>query len=472
MEYTSPIRTRLKVLLPIAAVAVSIMAIMILAGLLFFLRGREIMEEQLKDKLRSTATAAAMQFQGETIDAIHKGDTLESSPALKETVQKLRAMKDNITNVQFAYIMRKSDDPHFLEFVADGDLALTDAELDLNGNGVVDDDEVASVPGDMYDWRRWPALGIEAFLHPAVDEHIATDQWGSSISGYAPIYNGNGQVVAVLGIDMSADEFTSISHSIFSPIALLLILLASVCLGAGSSLFVWRRRVESLEKLERERSGLLRLAFHQLGGPLTIISWSLEELEDEGPASIQRSIANIQEGVKRLSAIMKTLKNADLVHAGKVEYNPEFASLASILEQVVKESAPKLAARRQRVILDLEENITMKLDLKLISGVALELLTNAMDFSTDDSSITVRSKRQGHYAEFSVIDKGCGIPKKDLHRMFEEFTRGENATKFKADGNGLGLYIVKGVVEQANGRVFVTSTEGEGTTVTVRLPIA
>jgi len=473
MEYThNNFRGRLRVLTPIAAVALIIMLAMTTSGLLFFFRGRTIMEQQLKDKLQSTAAAAAMQFEGETLDQIKTGDTINSSPALRETAMKLHAMRDSITNVQFAYIMRKTDDPNLLEFVADGDLARTDEELDLNANGRVDEDEIASIPGETYDWRDWPALGTEAFLHPTVDAHVATDQWGSGISGYAPIRRSNGQVAGVLGIDMSADEFEDLSNSIFSPVALLLILLASVCLGAVSSLFVWRRRLEVLEKLEIERSGLLRLAFHQLGGPLTIISWSLEELEEEGPASIQRSIVNIQEGVKRLTSILKTLKSADTVHAGKVEYKAEFASLTSVLEQVAKEAAPKLALRGQRIIMDLEQSITMKLDPKLIAGVAQELVTNAIDFSPNKATITLCSKRIGKYAEFSVIDQGCGIPRKDLHRMFEEFTRGGNATKFKADGNGLGLYIVKGIVEQASGRVFITSKEGKGTTITVRLPIA
>lgn len=473
MKYTiSNTGSKLRGILPIASIAFIIIAAMTVSGLLFFFRGRAIMEQQIKDKLQSTAAAAAMQFEGEALDRIRDGVSMDSSRDLREIVGKLQAIRENITNVQFVYIMRKTDDPNVLEFVADADLALTKEQLDRNKNGIVDDDEMASEPGKKYDWTEWPILGTEAFLHAAVDSHIAEDQWGPSISGYAPIRRSNGQVAGVLGIDMSANEFTNLSTSIFSPIALLLVLLASVCFGSGSALYIWFRRVEALEKLELERSGLLRLAFHQLGGPLTIISWSLEELEEDGPSSIQRSITNIHEGVKRLTEILKTLKSADTVHAGKVDYKPEFASLTSILENVVKESQPKIAQRRQNVVLNLQENITMKLDPQLISGVAQELLTNAIDFSPDGGSITVTSKRYGNFAEFSIEDRGCGIPKKDLHRMFEEFTRATNATKFKADGNGLGLYIVRGIVEQANGHVFISSKEGKGTTVTVKLPIA
>lgn len=471
-QTTLTIKNQQRVLLPIVAVACLVIATMVLAGALFFFRGRAIMEQQLKDKLRSTAAAAAMQFHGETLDDIQTGDTLETSASLRETATKLHNIRENITNVKFAYIMRKTEDPDFLEFVADADLTRTDAELDLNENGTVDDDEVASVPGETYDWREWPELGIDAFLHPAVDAHIATDQWGAIISGYAPIRRSNGQVAGVLGIDMSANEFTRLSNSIFSPVALLLTLLAIISLSAGSALFVWKRRLESLRQLDNERSGLLRLAFHQLGGPLTMIRWSLEALAEEGPETIQKHIKNIQEGVNRLNSILQTLKSADIVQKRKIAYTAEFTSLISVVEQVMKDIQPKLLSRKQHVVLQLKNNIAMKLDLKLISGVLQELLTNAIDYSPDGAAITVRTQCRGKYAEVSVIDRGCGIPKNDLSRIFDQFTRGANANQFKTDGNGLGLYIVKGIVELAGGKISITSQEGVGTTVTVRLPMA
>lgn len=472
MTLTSSLKKRLIILVPIVAVSCFVITAIIVAGILVFFRSRSIMEQQLKDKLQSTAAAAVMQFDGETLDDIRTGDTLDSSAALRGVVQKLQKLRANITHVQFAYIMRRTDNPRLLEFVADADLALSPEELDRNHNGQLDSDEEPSSPGDTYDWAAFPFLGTDAFVRPTVDDHIGYDQWGPIISGYAPIFYRDGTVAGVLGIDMGAQEFIDLSNSIFSPVALLLTVLASLCLGAGSALFIWRRRLEALEQLEVGRSGLLRLAFHQLGGPLTIINWSLEELEDEGPESIQRIVVTIQEGVKRLDAILRTLKSADLVRSGKIEYKPEFGSLTSVLEQVVKESGTKLALRHQSIRLDLEENISMQLDPKLIAGVAQELIQNAMDFSPDGAEITVESRRRGKLAEFSVIDHGCGIPKNDLRKMFEEFARAANASKFKTDGNGLGLYIVKGVIEEARGHIAIASIEGEGTTVTVRLPIA
>lgn len=463
---------RLRELLPLLTAAILVVVLLGIAGFALFSRGKSIMEQQLKDKLRSTAAAAAMQFSGEAMERIHDGATMQNSKDLREAVAKLQTLRETVTNVRFAYIMRKTDDPNLLEFVADADQALTDEQLDRNGNGQVDEDEIASVPGDTYDWTEFPMLQNEAFLHASVDDHVGEDQWGPIISGYAPIRLKNGQTVAIMGIDMDANEYLDLTTSIFSPVALMLAIMAIVFVSAGLALYLWHRRVDMLERLENERSGLLRLAFHQLGGPLTIISWSLEQLEEEGPASMQRTVANIQEGVTRLTKILKTLKSADMVHAGKIEYKPEFSSLQTVLQHVAQEAGTKLAVRKQNIVMDLEDNITMKLDPSLIAGVAQELLSNSMDFSPEGASITIRSRRNGKYAEFSIIDNGCGIPKKDLYRIFDEFTRGSNATKYKADGNGLGLYIVRGIVEQAGGKVWVKSDEGKGTTVTVKLPLA
>lgn len=464
-------RSRIGPMLPIVLTVSLVCSTLILTGIGFYARSRSIMESQLRDKLRNTAAAAAMQFTGEQIDAIPNGATLESSAMLRRVVSQLQQIKDSVNDVRFAYLMRRTSDPAVHEFVADADLSLTFEEIDLNRNGTIDLDEGPAYPGDPYEWEGFPVLGEEAFLHPSVDKEIGMDQWGPVISGYAPIQRANGTVAGILGVDMDARDFVELSHSIFSPVALFLILIAVLAISIGGTMFLWRRRVEMLERLEMERSGLLRLAFHQLGGPLTIINWSIEELEDQGPVAFQRIIANIQEGVKRLTIILKTLKDADIVHAGKIEYRPEPASLTLILERVVKESGAKIAVRRQHVDMELAGHVTMNLDQKLIAGVAEELLTNAIDFSKDGGRIVIRSKMIGSYAEFSIQDFGYGIPEKDLGRLFSEFVRGSNATKHKADGNGLGLYIVYGIVQSAGGKVTITSEEGKGTTVTVRLPV-
>ena len=81
---------------------------------------------------------------------------------------------------------------------------------------------------------------------------------------------------------------------------------------------------------------------------------------------------------------------------------------------------------------------------------------------------THRHRRQ---AVISVIDQGVGIPAGDLPRIFEKFYRGEKASEQKAAGSGMGLYIARGIVEAAGGKIHIESTEGKGTTISVSLPL-
>lgn len=467
-KHSSPFSAHASILL----YAASIVAIVIFIGTVFFVRGKLLMQVQIKDKLRSTAAAAAMQFDGDVIDTILTQDDTKSE-SFQDIIMRLNTLREEIPNIKFAYIMRKTDNPNILSFVADADQLLSIEELDTNGNGLIDADEKPAGTGDLYDISEIPVMKTDAFLRPSVDVESSLDQWGELISGYAPILNTAGRVVAILGLDMDAHDYKTISQSIFSPVAFLLIILAAVIMGGSIFLYFTRRQIEDIHIMEEERSGLLRLTFHQLGGPLTIMNWSLEMLKDrrEGE-SIDTYVGNIEEAMGRLAIVLNSLRDADQIREGTMLYQAESSSLHAVIESVKNECAARLKKTGQRIEVHMQdENLEMHLDKKLISGVLRELLTNALDFSPPGSLTTVNVRKENGFATVSVHDEGYGIPQSDLHRLFEQFTRGSNATKYKPDGGGLGLYIVKGIVERAGGTIWIESKEGEGTTVTFRLPI-
>ncbi len=457
--------------LPIALGTVAIASCIGVIGVLFFVRGQVLMREQLRERLRSTAAAAAMQFDGDAVDSIREEADMETL-AFHDVVQRLRAIREDVPDIRYAYIMRKTDDPDIMTFVADADMLRTPGELDVNGNGTVDEDEEPSGFAEEYDVSEMPTLKLSAFTLPSVDKEVTEDRWGKLISGYAPIRAANGVVVATLGLDMDADQYVALSQSIFSPVALLLIALAVVTIGSAIVLIGSRKQVENMHRIEAERSGLLRLAFHQLGGPLSIIKWSLELLHEDAPPAARQVLTNMDEGVSRLNNILHTLHEADLVHEGKVQYKAEEATLNDIAKGVLEEFAPHAERRKQKISAEYGPGITMKLDRKLIAGVIRELLNNAVDFSFDGGEITVKTSAQDGWAQLDVVDRGCGIPKQDVPRIFSEFERGSNAATYKPDGSGLGLYIVRGIIERAGGTIWVKSREGHGTTVSFRLPIA
>ena len=174
----------------------------------------------------------------------------------------------------------------------------------------------------------------------------------------------------------------------------------------------------------------------------------------------------------RLDNILNSLREANQVHEGTIDYQPEYASLTDIITRVAKEFESRLQRARQNVVLSLHSDLKMKLDKKLITAVMRELLNNAMDFSPAGNTITVRTSQVMDGVQVEVHDRGYGIPAADQRKIFEQFVRGSNATKYKPDGSGLGLYIVKGIIERAGGKIWLESKEGQGTSVFFRLPRA
>lgn len=448
----------------------------VVAGATFYVRGRAIMEAELKDKLRTTASMAALQFDPADVDAISGVESLHT-PVFHDIAARLDAIRDAGPNVRFAYLMRRTDDPMILEFVADADALLSEEELDRDQNGTVEPDEEPSFPGDPYPVEEVPALQAEAFEHATSDEEITVDQWGELISGYAPIRRADGTVAAVLGIDMEASEYRTLSQSIFSPVAFLLFMLATGATGMYVIFTIWRRRQELLKRIADERTGLMRLTFHQLGTPLTIVKWSLEQLKDaEARGELQQALrehyTSLEDGIGRINAILEDLKEADRVSEHALVFTPVPCAVKDIVKDAVEDMQKRFEQRKHTITVHGDAKLRMTLDRVLIGAVLRELLDNAINYSAPKTPITVSFEKSGRYVKIRVTDHGAGIPEKDMPRIFERFTRGSNAATLYPDGAGLGLYIARGIVEQAGGRMTIQSREKKGTTITFTLPLA
>ncbi len=443
-------------------------------GSMFYMRAQDMMEAQLQQRLETTAAAAALFVNGDRLNEIHTPDD-KTNTFFVTIVRRLKSMRE-LPDVRFAYIMRKTEDPNTLAFVADADSLSTAEELDINGNGIVDPEEEASNPGDLYDISDIPALLGPAFFEPTSDSSITHDQWGSLISGYAPIRASDGTVVAVLGIDMKADQYALLSRSAFTPIALIFVILTGILI-AGSIIVLWeRRQITILNKVNAERSGLLKLTFHQIGEPLTIMKWSLETLRDdtdspELKALVEDHVVCMDEGLGRLNSIIDTLQQAEKVDLNTIVYIPVASSLRTLLENAVGEWKSSAEKRKQTIDILMKGDLTIPLDHNMISLVLRQLLQNALEYSPDGSHISIRVVQSRKQVTISVEDKGCGIPKIDMEHMFEKYRRASNAPLHKPDGNGLGLYITRGIVQRAGGKIWIESIEGSGTKVSFTLPM-
>ena len=216
---------------------------------------------------------------------------------------------------------------------------------------------------------------------------------------------------------------------------------------------------------------MLALTTHQMGGPIASIRWWLEVMQDEGVCDRNRACEQIELAAKKLNAIMLALIEVERKEHGEIAYESRTSDVGDLVRVAVRESLTKIG-KNHDVRTDIAENLAVNLDPKLIGGVLMELLENAMTYSEKGSAITVKAARHGRSVEISVQDTGCGIPPEEIPHIFEKLRRGKEAYRYKPNGNGLGLYTAKLIVERAGGSIGVSSVNGRGSMFTVRLPVS
>lgn len=458
-------------ILPSAGLA----ATFIILALAFYQQSQSLMKSAIQDHLKTTAAVAAGQFASGELDRIGGREDLKSTQ-LRVIVTRLEHIKDSIPNAEYVYLMRRTPDPNVLQFIADNDTLKPTLMLDENQDGILQENEEPSWPGDPYDVTDIPALRDDAFGGPAVDDDVVEDQWGVFLSGYAPIYRPDGTVAAVLGVDIEAGDYQRLSTQVFSPVAMLLFILMGCAFSLYFFYLFYERRNDLMRRLHDIRTGILQLTFHQLGSPLTAFKWSLEMLKDHEKGQvpdqvIEEHIHVMEEGIAFMSHLVNDLERADRVQAGHVEYSPELGDLSLTVRQVATEFAGRAERAKQRLTLDLMSNIVLSYDQRLIAAVLRELVDNALVYSPEGAEVIVKLLRRGRFVEVSVTDRGIGIPKDEFDRVFAEFGRASNAGKVHPAGSGLALYIAKGIVERAGGKMELQSVEGSGSTFSFTLPL-
>ena len=448
----------------------ALFALLASEGLLLYTRSQAVMQRQLRNNLEIAASLSAGRFIGEELDAIQRVEDMRT-PLFARLVSRLNAVRTTVPNIQYAYVLRQTDDPTIVEFVVDADSLDSFEELDAKDNGILDSDEEGSYVGDLYDASAVPALQHDAFEGPASDSRITIDQWGELISGYAPIRRSDGTVAGVIGLDMDAKQFVSLSRSAFSPLLLMLVIGFSIVMAGVFGLFLWQRKVEMLRQIDDERRQMLHLASHQLGAPLATIRWWIEILEEQIGREPGGACDQIHEAVERMSQIMELLRNGVHERNEAEVYKTDETSLNAVIDQIVSKYERKREWKKQQIVLDLVPTPILPFDPKLLSGAIGEFVENAIDYSPEDTTITIQTRVAHSLITVSIHDQGCGVPEQDRDRIFKEFVRGSNAETAKPVGNGFGLAVAKNIIERFGGQVWLESKEGKGSTFHFTLPM-
>ena len=178
--------------------------------------------QKIREKALSIAATGALQFHASDLLPLQTREDVRK-PEYAKVIQTLNDIRNQNPSVRYIYIMRPTSDENTLEFVADADSLDPAAKKDLNGDGKIDDKDWLSPPGEPYDISAIPAY-TEAIREgvTTADQEPYTDQWGTFISGHAPIKDDHGAVIAVLGVDIFANQIRESTQASFKPFLLFL----------------------------------------------------------------------------------------------------------------------------------------------------------------------------------------------------------------------------------------------------------
>jgi two-component system sensor histidine kinase MtrB len=227
---------------------------------------------------------------------------------------------------------------------------------------------------------------------------------------------------------------------------------------------------DDIANRETERMRFVAMVAHDLKNPVLAIEMATRVLRTTPDNEQERNsyLDGIADEAKCLRKIVRDLTDDIQVASGRFSVQKAPVDLGGLVRRLVESHGQALAGHQ--VVVETDECITSA-DAERIERVVANLLSNAVKYSPRDTCITVRVKRSGAFTTLSVSDQGPGIAREDLKAIFQPFGRGRSADLF-AEGTGMGLYIVKQIVEAHDGRIEVHSELGKGTTFLIRLPLA
>lgn len=221
------------------------------------------------------------------------------------------------------------------------------------------------------------------------------------------------------------------------------------------------------------RDALMLAASHELKTPITTLKGLSELLLDFDLTEPQRRelLLDLHGQVDRLERLIADLLDVSRIDAGRMTIELSSIVVGPVIDHACEEMRPLLQARtlRRRVPAELPP---VWGEAKKLHQILVNLLSNAIKYSADGSRVELSVTVNGDQLHFQVSDEGVGIRPQDLPRVFEKFYRAEDPAVRRTAGTGLGLYIVRSLVDMLGGHVDVRSQYGQGSAFTISLPRA
>lgn len=230
------------------------------------------------------------------------------------------------------------------------------------------------------------------------------------------------------------------------------------------------------EEVDRMKSEFISLASHQLRTPLSAIKTYSHMLVDgymgEVTPGQKKSLKTIISATNRMNELISTLLNITRIESGTIAVAPKLVYMDKLVEEVIKELT--LMAENNGVTLSMKcsdvDKTGIRTDSLMVKEILTNLISNSLKYTPESGTVTVLIKPRDDDIHITVKDTGWGIPKYAQDQIFSKFFRAHNIIKRETTGTGLGLYLVKGLLDQLGGKIWFDSLEGKGTSFYFVLP--
>jgi signal transduction histidine kinase len=237
------------------------------------------------------------------------------------------------------------------------------------------------------------------------------------------------------------------------------------------------RLYEAIHAANSAKNEFISIVTHELRLPMTSIKGYTDLILAGmvGPLNEQQLdfLQIVKRNLDRMSILVRDLSDINRIESGRMKFEYDQFSLAETLDDVLDSLRESIDARQQKMTVELTGSLAdVYADQNRISQVLTNLISNANKYTPDGGEITVQVQQNGRFARVNVIDNGFGISEEDQAKLFTQFFRSESEEVREQTGWGLGLSIVKKIVEAQGGEISCESQLGRGSNFTFTVPLA